>query len=278
MMSLSRESGDVEAIEIRLLLEAVHARYGYDLRDYAPQSMARRLRAALRRAEVAHLGELQHRLLRDPELFANLLDSLTVQVSEPFRDPDIHRRFRQRVVPVLRTYPLLKIWHAGCASGEEVYSMAILLEEEGLEPRTQIHATDVSPHAISTAKEGVYPASILPVFTSNHLASGGTSELASYITVAYDQIAIRQAVRKRILFFQHDLIGDHVFGEMQVIVCRNVLIYFSKQLQERVVKKLMAALCPGGFLCLGPSEQLPRALSSAFTPFDTSAAIYRYEP
>src|SRR5262249_36859813 len=145
-----------EAIEVRLVLEAIYARYGYDFRGYAPESIGRRVKAALARSGSAHLGELQHRLLTEPSVFASIADVLTVQVSEMFRDPSFYRVFRQRVVPLLRTYPLLKVWHAGCASGEEVYTTAILLQEEDLYERTQIYATDMSEVALEQAREGIY--------------------------------------------------------------------------------------------------------------------------
>ena len=166
-------SDDPESIEVRLLLEAMHARYGYDLRDYAPTSMRRRVLAALRGSGHQNLGELQHRILDDRECFSEVFDQLTVRVTEPFRDPDSFRAFRTRVVPLLRTYPFLKVWHAGCATGEEAYSAAMLLTDEGLYDRTQIYATDLSQRALEQAKEGVYSARALPLFERNHLASGG---------------------------------------------------------------------------------------------------------
>ena len=271
---------DVEAIEIRLLLEAIHARYGYDLRGYAQSSMRRRVLNALRRSSLANLGELQHRLLHDRECFAEVLDQLTVHVTEPFRDPESLRAFRVRVVPLLRTYPFLKVWHAGCATGEEVYSSAILLTEEGLYARTQIHATDLSQRALEQAKDGVYAASSLPLFARNHEDSSGTSDLSTYLTTAYDHVAIRESLRQNIHFFHHDLVTDHVFGEMHVIFCKNVLIYFGRELRERVLRKLAESLCPGGFLCLGNAERLTRATptEAAFKPFAAQHRIYRYEP
>jgi chemotaxis protein methyltransferase CheR len=271
---------EVEAIEIRLLLEAIHARYGYDLRDYASASMRRRVLAALGRSGLQNLGELQHRLLHDRECFSDVLDQLTVRVSELFRDPELFQVFRARVVPLLRTYPFLKVWHAGCASGEEAYASAILLTEEGLYDRTQIYATDLSQRALQQAKEGVYPLTSLPSFEDNHRASGARTDLGTYLTAAYEHIAMREAVRKNILFFHHDLVSDHVFGEMHVVFCKNVLIYFGRELRERVLRKLAESLCPGGFLCLGNAERLTRSTPTekSFTPFSVEERIYRYEP
>lgn len=267
-----------EAIELRLFLDGIHARYGYDLRGYAEASMSRRVHAVLARSGLPHLGELQHRVLTDPAFFALVLNDLTVQVSELFRDPTFYRTVRTRVVPILRTYPLLKIWHAGCASGEEAYAMAILLQEEGLYERAQIYATDLSPDALDQAKQGVYPEDKLGLFTANHASSGGRVELASHCTAAYGGVAIKESLRRNILFFQHDLVSDHPFGEMHVIFCRNVLIYFDAPLRQRVIDKFAASLCPGGFFCLGSSERLRRSDAlSRFREFDGDARIYRHE-
>ncbi len=267
--------GDAESIEIQLFLEGVHARYGYDLREYAKPSMRRRVLAALAFSGAPNLGELLHRVLNDRELFTEVLERLTVRVSELFRDPEFYRAYRATVVPLLRTYPRLKIWHAGCASGEEAYSSAIVLCDEGLYDRTQIYATDLSPRALEHAKDGVYPGAVLPAFETKHQLAGGISPLEDHVTTAYGQIAMREHVRRNILFFQHDLVNDHVFGEMHVIFCRNVLMYFGEDLRERVLRKLAASLCPGGFLCLGSSERPPFPL---FSRFAGDGCIYRYEP
>jgi chemotaxis protein methyltransferase CheR len=272
------EEEEVEAIEIRLLLEAIHAQYGYDLRDYAASSMRRRVMAALASSGLPHLGELQHRLLIDPLFFAGLLDTLTVRVSELFRDPTFHLSFRKQVVPVLRTYPLLKIWHAGCASGEEVYTSAIVLQEAGLYDRAQIYATDLSHEALEQARQGIYSAEQLARFASNYRESGGTASISTYFTEAYDRIAMRESLRRNVVFFQHNLVSDHVFGEMNVIVCRNVLIYFGPDLKRRVLHKFEQSLVPRGFLCLGSSEHLPSyAPPGSFSEFASSDRIYRRE-
>jgi chemotaxis protein methyltransferase CheR len=268
---------ETEAIELKLLFEAIHSKYGYDLRDYAPASLRRRVMAALAKSGLGNLGELQHRLLIDPDFFAGLLENLTVRVTGMFRDPDFYRVFRSRVVPVLRTYPLLRIWHSGCATGEEVYASAILLTEEGLYDRTQIYATDLSPQALDHAKEGCYAAALLPSFVENYEKSGGTSVFANYYTEAYDHVAMRAALRKNILFFQHNLVSDHAFGEMQVIFCRNVLMYFGQQLKDRVLQKFGQGLCPGGFLCLGSGEWLSQSAEDAsWVEFAPDERIYRF--
>jgi chemotaxis protein methyltransferase CheR len=237
--------------------------------------MSRRLHCALARSGAAHLGDLQHRVLRDPILFARLIEDLTVRVSDMFRDPSFFLALRKRVVPLLRTYPRLNVWHCGCAGGEEVYATAIVLHEEGLYDRCQIYATDVSMHALEQAKHGVYPAQRLPAFAESYAASGGTSTFSSYYTEAYEGIALRESLRRNILFFDHNLVSDHVFAEMNVIFCRNVLIYFGEQLRMQVLKKLDASLCPGGFLCLGGSEMLSED-TSPFAAFSPEERIYRH--
>jgi chemotaxis protein methyltransferase CheR len=264
----------VERIEIRLLLEAIHARYGFDLREYAPNSMRRRVYAALAKSGLGNLGELQHRVLVDPNAFAAVLDDLTVRVTEMFRDPSFYRTFRERVVPILRTYPLLKIWHGGCATGEEAYASAILLEEEGLYERSQIYATDLNASALDSARQGIYSAERFQVFAQNYLQAGGKSQLAAHSTQAYDHVALHDSLKRNILFFQHDLVSDHAFGEMHVIFCRNVFIYFDRALRERVLDKMSQSLCPGGFLCLGAGERMPA--DRRFTEFAPEERIFRY--
>lgn len=276
-MSLEREDGGaLQAIEVQLLLEAIHARYGYDLRDYSPPHMHRRLCAVLARWGLPHLGELQHRVLHDSAFFAAVLDELMVQVSDMFRDPPFYRAFRQRVVPLLRTYPLLRIWHAGCATGEEAYASAILLSEEGLYDRAQIYATDLSVQALAQAKQGVFAADRAPSFAGNHARSGAKAAFSDYCTVAYDQLAVSEALRRNIFFFQHDLVSDQAFGEMHVIFCRNVFLYFGPELRARVVRKFAQSLCAGGFLCLGNSEQLSRTEHGhEFVEFAGTERVYR---
>jgi chemotaxis protein methyltransferase CheR len=271
-------AAEIEALEVRLLLEAIHARYGYDLRGYAAASMRRRVLAALAQSGCRNLGELQHRLLQDPRFFAGVLEHLTVRVSEMFRDPPFFLAFRQQVAPMLRTYPLLNIWHSGCASGEEVYSMAILLSEEGLHDRVQIYATDLSMTALEQARQGVYPAERLAAYADNHQRSGGRGHLGDHFTEAYDRVAVKEALRRRVLFFEHDLVSDQVFAEMHVVFCRNVLIYFGGDLRLEVLRKLGQSTRPGGFLCLGAGEQLPRRLRSLFADFVAPERIYRRLP
>ncbi|MEP7052519.1 MAG: CheR family methyltransferase [Pseudomonadota bacterium] len=266
---------ELEDLEIRLLLDAIHARYGYHFQHYASGSMRRRVRAVLARSGLEHLGQLQHKILIEPEFFASILDDLTVRVSEGFRDPQFYRVFRERVVPTLRTYPFLKIWHAGCASGEEVFSIAILLAEEKLYDRSQIYATDMSPKALELARAGVYPESEAAKFEANYRESGGTARFDEYYSRAYGRIAVREALRKNVVYFQHDLASDYALGEMHVVFCRNVLIYFDTELRDRTVSTFADCLSHGGFLCLGMHESLPRASCERFVDFASNERIYR---
>jgi chemotaxis protein methyltransferase CheR len=266
---------EVESIELRLLLEAIHDRYGYDLRDYSPASMLRRFQTILAKSNAKNLGDLQHRLITDRTFFASMLDDLTVQVSEMFRDPSFYRSFREQVVPVLRTYPQLKIWHAGCAGGEEVYATAIVLAEEHLIERTQLYATDLSDGAIERAREGVYAESRAALFAGNYSASGARGHFENHCSRAYGRIAIKESLRKKIVFFQHDLATDYALGEMNVIFCRNVLIYFKPKLRERVIALFSKSLSRGGFLCLGASERLSAQEKEPFVAIAPGESIYR---
>ncbi|HYP88994.1 MAG TPA: CheR family methyltransferase [Polyangiaceae bacterium] len=262
-------------IELRLLLDAILAGYGYDFRGYATDVVARRLEAARLRFGASSLGDLQHRVLVDPELFAGVLDHLTLRVSDVFRDPGFYRALRHDVLPTLRTYPTLKVWLAGCANGEEVYSLAILLHEEGLLERATIYATDISADALREAKEGVYLESRLPTFVDNYQRSGGKADFSRYFAHGYDRLAMSDSLKRNVVFFQHDLVSDYSLGQMHLVFCRNVLIYFGTELRLRTLRLLRECLHVGGFLCLGTSEALPDALRSSLAPVNAAARIYR---
>lgn len=266
---------DRDLIDFAAVLEEIYIRYGYDLRQYATQSIRRRLEAALARNGLTTLGELRAKL-SDPAFASVVLQDLTVQVTDMFRDPEAYAVFRERIVPLLMTYPVLRAWVAGCASGEEAYSTAILLREAGLETRAQIYATDISVQAVEAAKQGVYRSERLATFLANYRAAGGHETFSDYYTSAYGHIAMNESLRKNILFFQHDLVTDQVFGEMQFISCRNVLIYFSRELKLQVLQKFAASLCPGGLLLLGGSERLNETeRGDLFTEYDAGARIYQ---
>ena len=243
-------------IELRLILDAIFLKYHYDFRDYAVSSLKRRLRAAMSKLGCGTLSQLQDRVMHDGNAFALLLDFLTVPVSEMFRDPAYFRAIRRDVVPVLRTYPSLKVWVAGCSTGEEVYSFAILLREEGLLDRTLIYATDINPRNLQRAEAGVYGADRIPGFTESHRRSGAPSSLSDFYTAGYGRAVFDKSLRKRIVFSDHSLATDNVFAEVQLVSCRNVLIYFRPRLQDRAIGLFRDALCRKGFLGLGAKESL----------------------
>jgi chemotaxis protein methyltransferase CheR len=263
-------------IELRLLLEGIYLRYQHDFRQYATASLRRRLAAALERFGVPTLSALQERILRDPALFRELLPYLTVQVSEMFRDPPFFRALRERVVPWLRTFPSVKVWVAGCAHGEEVYALAILLREEGLLERTIVYATDISPQALERAEKGIYDLDRIPAFSASYLAAGGRASLSDYYTAAYGAAAMDRSLRANVVFSDHSLATDQVFAEVQLVTCRNVLIYFDAALQERAVRLFRDALGHKGFLGLGAGETLRfSACAGDFEVVDPALRIYR---
>ncbi len=246
----------IHAIEIELLLEAIVRRYGYDFRHYARGSLHRRVTRAMASAGVDRVSEFQSRILHDPTAFELLLQCMSVSVTSMFRDPVFFRALREKVIPVLKTYPFVNIWHAGCATGEEAYSMAILLIEEGIAERSRIYATDYNAASIESAKLGIYSATALRECTPRYRAGGGTVSLADYYHAGYDGVGFHSSLRNMVTFARHNLVGDGVFGEMQLIVCRNVLIYFDANLQGRVLSLFHDSLCPHGFLALGDKESL----------------------
>ncbi|NOK37410.1 protein-glutamate O-methyltransferase CheR [Corallococcus exercitus] len=263
-------------IELRLLLEALYLKYHYDFRGYAAASLKRRLAQAADHFDCATLSQLQDRVLHEPALFPALLDYLTVQVSELFRDPSYYRALREHVVPVLRTYPSLKVWVAGCSTGEEAWSLAILLREEGLLERTLIYATDINPTALQRAEAGVYAVDRIAAFTQNHRQSGARTSLSDYYTAAYGGAVFDRLLKGHIVFSDHSLATDSVFAEVQLLSCRNVLIYFNRELQERALGLFAESLCHKGFLGLGARESLRfSSHEAAFTPVVPEDRLYQ---
>ena len=263
-------------IELRLLLDAIYLRYQFDFRDYAAASLRRRLRAAMGRFRCETLSQLQARVLDEPQSLAALLNYLTVQVSEMFRDPGYYLALRQQVVPLLRTYPSLKVWVAGCSSGEEAYSLAILLREEGLLSRTLIYATDINPHTLQKAEAGIYGIDRVPGFSVNHRESGGKTSLSEYYTAAYGRAMFDKSLKEHIVFSDHSLATDSAFAEVHLISCRNVLIYFNRELQDRALGLFGESLCRHGFLGIGAKESLRFTVhAGAFDVFARQAKIFR---
>ena len=249
---------EVEDVEIHLLLEGVQQVYGYDFRDYAAASIKRRLTQWLSESEFETFSQAQSRLLRDPELFFSLLQGITVNVTEMFRDPAFFRALREQVIPFLKTYPFVKIWHAGCATGEEAYSMAILLNEEGMAGRYRVYATDIDEVVLQKAAEGVMPMAEMQKYTRNYQKAGGKASFADYYTARYDRAILSADLKKNIVFAPHNLAVDAEFGEMNMVLCRNVMIYFKPALKERCLSLFDNSLLAGGFLCLGLKETLER--------------------
>lgn len=270
------EHVESEDIELQLLLEAIYLKYGYDFRDYARASVKRRISHRLNMAELSNLSEMQHRVLYDVEFFERLLLDLSINVTEMFRDPLFYQAIRREVIPILKTYPFIKIWHAGCSTGQEAYSMAILLKEEGLYKRSQIYATDFNDVVLQKAKEGIYAVEHVKDYTLNYQRAGGKASFVEYYTAHHDSIIMNRSLKKNIVFANHNLETDGVFGEMNVIMCRNVLIYFNRELQNRVLKLFSHSLCRHGILCLGSKESLRFSTQSEdFEDLVSTEKIYR---
>jgi len=266
----------VEPIEIDLLLEAVFRRYGYDFRSYARASIERRIRQFQALNSIATIADLIPGVLHDEALFSELARTISVSVTEMFRDPFVYRTLREKVLPLLRTYPYFKVWHAGCATGEEVYSLAILLREEGLLDRATIYATDFNESALARAREGIYPLDRIQEYTRNYQQAGGTGTLSDHYHARYGSAVLDRKLRKRITFAAHNLATDSAFGEIHLVFCRNVFIYFNNELQDHVARLFLESLIHGGFLCLGTRESLRfTTVYSAFEELDSRAKLYK---
>lgn len=245
-----------EKIEINLLLEAIFLKYGYDFRNYSIAHVRRRIRRRMELGGFESISALQHQVIHDDSFFHTILTDLSINVTEMFRDPSFFLAVRREVVPFLVTYPFVRVWHAGCATGEELYSMAILLKEEGLFDRIQLYATDFNDMVLQKAREGIVQARLLKEYTENYQRGGGCRSFADYYTAKYEWAILDSSLKEKVVFANHNLVTDHVFGEMQLIVCRNVLIYFSRELQNRVIRLFYESLCRGGILCLGSKESI----------------------
>lgn len=272
----SREVTREFDLELKLLVDAIYQMYHYDFRGYALASMRRRLKVAMTRFKCQSLSQLQDLVLHDANVFPVLLDFLTVQVSEMFRDPPYFRAIREQVVPLLRTYPSLKVWVAGCSAGEEAYSLAILLKEEGLLERTLIYATDINPRTLQNAAAGVFDLDRIAGFTANHQRSGARSSLSDYYTAGYGRAVFNKSLKEHMVFSDHSLATDSVFAEMQLVSCRNVLIYFNRILQDRAIGLFRESLCRLGFLGIGSKESMRfSSQAEAFSDFVREEKIYQ---
>ena len=246
----------LERIEIELLLEGIFRQYGFDFRAYAYSSIRRRIWKRITAEGLENVSALQERVLHDPRMMERLLLDLSVNVTAMFRDPGFYAAFREEVIPLLRTYPFIRIWHAGCSTGEEVYSMAILLQEEGLYDRSRLYATDINEVVLQQAKAGIFPLERMQEYTENYIRAGGKRSFSEYYTAKYDGALFTPSLRQNVVFSQHNLVTDRSFSEFNVVLCRNVLIYFDRTLQKRVHGLFYESLVNFGILCLGSKESL----------------------
>ncbi len=265
-----------QKIEIELLLEAIYRKYGYDFRNYAKASIKRRIMHRCSLDGIQSVSELQHRILYDEKFFETVLMDFSINVTEMFRDPSFYQALRESVLPVIRNLPYIKLWHAGCATGEEVYSTAILLKEEGLLEKTQIYATDINENILRKAKEGIYPLEKMKEYTENYQRAGGNHSFAEYYTARYDYAVLNKYLTTPVVFADHNLVTDASFGEMDLIICRNVFIYFDRKLQDVVIGLFRESLPSGGFLCLGSKETVRFSkYSDDFEDLRADEKIYR---
>lgn len=269
-------SGEDVELELHLLLESIYRKYHYDFRSYSEASLQRRVRAALVHFGCPTISRLQERVLHEPSIFTELLRYLTVQVSDMFRDPTYFGAIREKVVPYLRTYPSLKLWVAGCSTGEEAYSLAILLFEEGLLEKSLIYATDINPESLRRAEAGIYEVERFIRFSENYRLAGGRASLSDYYTASYSSAVLDRRLKKHILFSDHSLATDSVFAEVEFVSCRNVLIYFERDLQDRAIGILKDSLSRKGFLGLGMKETLRFSVhADSFSEFSPEERLYQ---
>jgi len=270
------EDERLEDIEIGLLLEGVFRYYGADFRNYAPASLRRRVRESVAREGAGTVSGLQAKLLHDTACLERFLHTLSINVTSMFRDPGFYLAFRTKVVPLLRTYPFVRVWHAGCSTGEEVYSMAILLHEEGLYPRCRIYATDLNPVVLRKAREGIFQLASMQEYTANYMRSGGKGSFSDYYTARYEHVIFNPSLKTNLVFSEHNLVTDGSFNEFHVILCRNVMIYFNKALQKRVHNLIYESLVTFGIFGVGNKESLrftPR--ESDYEELDAENRLYR---
>jgi len=276
MLAEPEQTQSVEEIELSLLLEGVYRQYGFDFRNYALASLRRRVGNFMRNENVATISLLQDRILHDRTWLERFLYALSVNVSAMFRDPHFYRVLRKDVVPLLKTYPFIRLWLAGISMGEEVYSIAILLQEEGIYERCRIYATDINDAVLKKAKEGIYPIELMQTYTTNYIKAGGTRSFSDYYTAAYDRVILKSSLRENVVFAQHNLATDASFNEFHVILCRNVMIYFNLKLQAHVHRLLHDSLVTFGVLGLGAKETLKFSPHEhSYEEIEGAAKLYR---
>jgi chemotaxis protein methyltransferase CheR len=276
MITNEIEPNDLERIEIDLLLEGIYRHYGFDFRNYVFSSIRRRIWHRMYTENLSTVSALQEKVLHDPILMKSLLEDFSITVTEMFRDPSFYIAFRKKIIPILKKYPEFRIWHAGCSTGEEVYSMAVLLYEEGIYKNARIYATDINESALETAKQGVFPLKKMKIYTKNYLHSGGTKAFSEYYTVKDENAIFHTFLGENIVFAQHNLAVDHSFNEFHVIICRNVMIYFNSTLQNRVHELFYNSLVLSGVLGIGKKEDIAfTSHSMCYEEMDSNEKLYR---
>lgn len=275
-VSYNESNTDLFNIELQLLLEAIFLRYGYDFRNYSKAHIKRRVLHRLGTSQLSTVTQLLDKVLRDRDFFREFLDDLSINVTEMFRDPEFYKSLRENIIPKLQTYAYFKIWHAGCSTGEEAYSLAILLKEEGLLDRCQVYATDFNQKVLEIAKEGVYHKDDIEQYERNYLLSGGKNKLSDYYKTMYGSVMFNKELSSRIVFADHNLVTDSVFADVHLILCRNVMIYFEKNLQENVLNLFYESLVPSGILCLGTKESIKfTRFEKLFETIDEKQKIFK---
>ena len=275
-MAKMNDIDEIEAIEVELLLSGIYKRYGYDFRNYALASIRRRILRFADNENLPTISAVQEAVLHDATLMDRFVLSLTVNVTAMFRDPVFFAMMREKVIPLLKTYPLIRIWDAGCATGEEAYSLAILLQEEGIYEKSRIYATDLNESVLRKAKSGIFHLSQMKEYTDNYIQAGGKQAFSEYYTAKYDHAILHQSLRKNIVFAQHNLVTDRSFNEFNLVLMRNVLIYFNEDLRASVLKLVYQSLSPFGILALGKRETLPaEARARAYEELDANEKLYR---
>lgn len=271
-----KELSEIDDIEIDLLLEAIHRKYGYDFREYSRASLRRRLLKYMSESKSGSISEIQHKLLYDPGYFNRLAAAITVNVTEMFRDPQCFKAIKELILPELMKIKHIRIWHAGCSTGEEVYSMAIMLSEAGILDRCQIYATDTNDEVLEIAANAIYPMDLARKYTINYQTAGGEKSFSEYYTAKYDNAVLKKWLGRKVLFSLHNLAVDSVFAEVDLVMCRNVLIYFKRELQNRVLKLFTDSLAPGGFLIIGSKESIHfSGVAEQYEIVDRKQKIYR---
>lgn len=270
------QSQEVEKIEIDLLLEAIYRYHGYDFRNYTQSFIQRRILQRVRNENLASISALQEKILRDPEMMKKLFSDFAINVTEMFRDPEFFKSFRKNLIPFVRDYPDIRIWHVGCSTGEEIYSMAILLHEEGLYEKAKIYATDLNTKVLDQAKKGTFSLANMQLYTKNYIEAGGRRAFSEYYKVVGEQVVFHPFLQKNIVFAEHNLVTDSSFNEFDIIICRNVLIYFNKSLQNDVHQLFYESLSLLGFLGLGKREGIKfTSHGNCYEEIDSAEKLYR---